>query len=110
MNMKLSKEQIVDFIENYGNEDAYFSHEYKKDGSIIVNYIPNAGKCLSDKAIEKLKKEMMTNQRLYAESIRTVCLYNNYCQIYNKNRYTDLSLEKNYEKFLFDISKEEYTL
>lgn len=101
--MKLTKEQIKKFINEYGNDDLYYRHHYegKNNEIIVVQFIPHIGKCISEQffkgAIEELEK-----RNEIEECLRTLIITNRGARIVSNDAW-DRTLEKSYHKFLQDL-------
>ena len=103
--MKLTKNQIIDFVENYGNDHVFFDYCVNEKGNYIVRYIPILAKLVSQETLPIAIKEIKQNPTKYNDSIVTIVLTENKAYILNANQYTDMSRVENYQRFLRDQEK-----
>ncbi len=103
--MKLNKNQIIDFIENYGNDHVFLDYTIDQKGNYVVRYIPILSKLVSAETLPFALKEIHNNKEKYASAIKTIVLTKNKAYIINANKNTDMSLVENYKRFLKDQEK-----
>ena len=102
----LTQEDIVKFIEQYGDEDIYFSHYKETNGNIIVKYLPSFTKFLDPINILPFKKELTENPHLKDKYLMEIILTPKYAYLPNNSNSDKSKLVVNYKKFLDDLKKE----
>lgn len=110
MKTYLSKEQIKNYIEKYGDGDVYVSHYARTDGLVEIKYLPKIRKFVDDESIKHLiNKEFKDRPHLKDKYLQVIIISDKFAHIpaiatSNKN-----PLVKNYQKFLNDVKKENQT-
>lgn len=101
--MKLTKEQIKKFINEYGNDDLYYRHHYegKNNEIIVVHFIPHIGKFMSEQFFDETIKELEKKNKI-EECLKTLIITNRGARIVSNDAW-DRTLEKSYHKFLQDL-------
>ena len=100
---RLTEEQIIKFIEQYGDGDIYFSHYHETDGKTSVKYLPKFTKFADWDNIEPFKEELTEHPHLKDKYLQEIILTPNYAYIPNGDNKNPLV--KNYKKFLEDLSE-----
>lgn len=103
--MELNYYEIKDFIENYGDGDVYFSHEYNEEHQLEVKYLPKLTKFVDETSIPEFLKELEQKPHIQEKYIRTIVLTRNYAYIPEKKDSNKDKLVKNYSKFLNKIKE-----
>ena len=99
----LTEEQIIEFIEKYGDGDIFYSFHRGTDGTIIIKYLPNFTKFADESNIDAFKKELKDHPHLKERYLSEIILTNAYAYIPNNDHSAKNPLVKNYKKFLEDI-------
>lgn len=102
----LTKKDIVEFIENYGEDDVYYSHKRIEGNRIQIDYIPCASKMLSVEAIDLFKDDLSKNYNRYKDFLRTIIITDKKAKIVNAPNYAYKTLEENYNLFQKDFEIE----
>ena len=100
----ITKEQAKDFINNYGNDDVFYSYRQNKN-YVEVEYFPNLAKFVSSEALETFLKDYSPAKDNYGNILRTIIITDDCAVIKNRDKSTDLTLENNYAKFKQDIEE-----
>ena len=105
--VKLTQEEIIVFIEQYGDGDVYFSHYYN-NGVLEIKYFPALAKFADTESfkngLKDFKKEISENPHLKDRYLKEIVLTDKQALIPNDEKSNERSLVKNYKKFLNDLS------
>ena len=99
----LTQENLVDFIQKYGDGDIYFSHYRETNGTIIIKYLPAFTKFADEDNIDTFKKELTDNPHLKERYLQEIILTPKFAYIPNSDKNNKNKLVKNYGKFLEDV-------
>ena len=102
----LTQEDLINYIEKYGDGDIYYSHCKETDGRIIIKYFPKLTKFVDESSIEELKKEIKENPHLKARYLNEIILTPKFSYIPNSDGSSKNPLVENYKKFLEVIKKQ----
>ncbi len=107
MKTYLSKEQIKNFIEKYGDGDVYVSHYTRTDGLVEIKYLPKIRKFVEDESIKHLiTEEFKEHPHLKDKYIQVIIISDKFAHIPASATSNKNPLVKNYQKFLDDVKKE----
>lgn len=102
----LTQENLVDFIEKYGDGDIYYSHYKETNGTIIIKYLPSFTKFADEENIEPFKQELKEHPHIRSRYLQEIILTPKFAYIPNSDTSNKNKLVKNYSKFLEDLKKE----
>lgn len=99
----LTQEQLKAYIEQYGDEDVYFSHYRETDGKIVIKFLPQFTKFVDEENLHSFKKELIAKPHLKDKYLKEIILTPNFAYIPNDDHSEKNKLVKNYKKFLSDV-------
>ena len=100
----ITKEQAKYFIENYGNDDVFYSYSQNRlNNTVEICYFSHLGKLLTPQAIKIFIANFEKEKESYKHLLRTIVVSNTCALIYGQNKLIDTTLENNFHLFKEDI-------
>ena len=102
----LTQQDLILFIEKYGNGDIYFSHYKDTTGKITIKYLPMFTKLADEDNIADFKKELTEHPHLKDKYLKEIIITNKFAYIPNDDFSSKNPLVLNYKKFLDNIKQQ----
>lgn len=100
----ITKEQAKYFIENYGNDDVFYSYHYDRfSNTAEICYFSHLGKMLTPQAIEMFVANFEKETNNYKHLLRRIIVSDTKALISGHNKFTDTTLEDNFHLFKEEI-------